>query len=165
MSEDERGPCHVGHHHPTRCHDLNGQGVKQWFAGRTEAQGLDVCDAYACKKKAGLEVEGAARRGLDPVRKNKKQKAAAEPSGGSSGGGSAGGGGGSSAGGGARAAAELVTVEQVIGHELLGELDAGDERRIEPRAPDGFNVQLRVRGYFRRGPNAMVWPNTRWLGL
>ena len=69
---DERGPCHVGHHHPTRCHDLNGQGVKQWFAGRTEAQGLDVCDAYACKKKAGLEVEGAARRGLDPVRKKQE---------------------------------------------------------------------------------------------
>ena len=73
---DERGPCHVGHHHPTRCHDLNGQGVNNWFAGRTEAQGLDVCDAYACKKKAGLEVEGAARRGLEPQRRTKKQKAA-----------------------------------------------------------------------------------------
>ena len=40
---------------------------------------------------------------------------------------------------------------------------ACDERRIEPLAPDGFDVQLRVRGYFRRGPSAMPWPDTRWI--
>ena len=75
---EARGPCHVGIE--GKCHWLLGREIRSngWSGGVVSPyKGLDVCTAYACKKKAGLEVEGSARRGEVPMRAKRPKLATA----------------------------------------------------------------------------------------
>ena len=77
-SDEARGPCHVGIE--GKCHWLLGREIRSsgWSGGVVlPYKGLDVCTAYACKKKAGLEVEGSARRGEVPMRAKRPKLATA----------------------------------------------------------------------------------------
>ena len=77
-NHEARGPCHVGIE--GKCHWLLGREIRSngWSGGVVSPyKGLDVCTAYACKKKAGLEVEGGARRGEVPMRAKRPKLATA----------------------------------------------------------------------------------------
>ena len=55
------GPCAV--QTPGKCHELLKLPVKRWFCGKVDPyKDRDVCDAYACKKGAGVEVEKTGSR-------------------------------------------------------------------------------------------------------
>ena len=55
------GPCAV--QTPGKCHELLKMPVKRWFCGKVDPyKDRDVCDAYACKKGAGVEVEKTGSR-------------------------------------------------------------------------------------------------------
>ena len=117
-----RGPCTV--RVEGKCRDLTGTEVKQWHRGKAAPyDGRDCCDAYACKKRAGVEVEG---RRKDPQRKGRQRKP--KRSGGGSGG---------------SGRIVLYEAKQIVGHRLFNPepLSFEDARRGEPLLPAGFDVE------------------------
>ena len=139
-----RGPCTV--RVEGKCCDLTGTAVKQWHRGKTApCERLDCCDAYACKKRAGVEVEGQSK---DQKRKTRERKAKR------SGGGSDGSG-----------CIVLYEAKQIVGDRLFNPepLSFEDARRGEPLLPAGFDVAWLVRGGFKRSEADPGFFDMRWV--
>ena len=111
MLPTPRGPCAVRAvvDGVTKCHCVLGS-VKAWHRGvNPPYEGCEVCDAYKCKKDAGVKTE---KTGLG----HKRQRT--DKSGSSGGGGSMTGGDGGRGDGGHGESVVLSRPDQIIGHAI-----------------------------------------------
>ena len=150
-----RGPCAVRSvvDGVTKCHCVLGT-VKQWHRGVDEPYaGCDVCDAYRCKKDAGVKTEKTGHG-------HKRQRTAtAEPDFGSS----------------APMPPipfELIEMFGIVGHRLFdadgvrcGMTIDSDAALCEELMPANFRIKLLVRGRFRIAGRAADPGkiDTRWV--
>ena len=134
-----RGPCAVRAvvDGVTKCHCMLGT-VKQWHKGVDEPYaGCDVCDAYKCKKDAGVKV------GKTGLGRKRQRTAAEEPA--------------------SSALAlvpstllELLEPLRIVGHRLFdadgvrSRITLDDDLALcEELMPDKYRIELLVRGRFR----------------
>jgi hypothetical protein len=139
-----------------KCHCELGT-AKRFFEGtKPPYVGLDVCDAYRCKKDGGVKVE---KTGLHK-RADKRPR--------TEGGGSGSGGGGCSGRGGDGITADflvqLVRPDQIIGHRLhdVEPLHHLDARRGEKLLCSNYLVEFYVRGIFARSDTDPGLCDTFW---
>ena len=156
MLPTPRGPCAVRAvvDGVTKCHCVKGT-VKAWHRGVDPPyEGREVCDAYRCKKDAGVKTEKTGQG-------HKRQRT---DSGGSNGGGGGTGGDGGMKGG---SAVVLQRPEQIIGHRLfnMDPLPYLDPRRGETLLRSNYAVEFYLRGIYERSDSDPGLCDTFWRPL
>jgi len=126
--------------------------VQAWHKGvEPPYAGGEVCDAYKCKKDAGVKV---GKTGTGHKRQRVDEPSGAAPSTGSAS---------------APSEMELLEAFSIVGHRLvdIDSLSANDVARREDLTPANYNVGLLVRGRFRVAKRESDPGNidTHWIGM